>query len=148
MKRVHNFLVKDPEACSVFISQSSQSAGVDATLKLTRLLLISLFLCYEGAELNSSPAVKSKSSSQGSSKKGRGRKRAAKEISEAETTSEQAGDSFVTNVIPAGDREFQRSLLHVITLLLQRLRGVCTSGELEEGSAYLLSDMTVGDESE
>ena len=47
--RVHNFLVKDPEACAVFISQSAVAAGVDATLKLTRLLSLSLFLCYEGA---------------------------------------------------------------------------------------------------
>ena len=41
--------MKDPEACAVFISQSAVAAGVDATLKLTRLLLLSLFLCYEGA---------------------------------------------------------------------------------------------------
>ena len=90
MKRVHNFLVKDAKACSVFISQSSQSAGVDATLKLTRLLLISLFLCYEGAELDSSPSVTHPVPKQ--TKKGHGRKRNAAEISGAETSTEQAGD--------------------------------------------------------
>ena len=141
MKRVHNFLVKDAKACSVFISQSSQSAGVDATLKLTRLLLISLFLCYEGAELDSSPSVTHPVPKQ--TKKGHGRKRNAAEISGAEKSTEQAGDSFETNVIPAGDREFQKSLLHVITVLFQRLRSVCTSEELDEGSVYLLSDITV-----
>lgn len=141
MKRVHNFLVKDPKACSVFLSQSSQSAGVDATLKLTRLLLISLFLCYEGAELNSSPSVTHPTRKQ--KKKEHGRKRDAEEISGAETSAEQADDGFETNVIPAGDCEFQKSLLHVITVLFQRLRSVCTPEELDEGSAYLLSDVTV-----
>ena len=47
--RIHNFLVKDPDACAVFMEQSARAAGVDATLKLTRLVLISLFLCYNGA---------------------------------------------------------------------------------------------------
>lgn len=144
MKRVHNFIVKDPKACSVFLSQSSQSAGVDATLKLTRLLLISLFLCYEGAELNSSSSLTNSTSK--STKKGNSRKRGADEMSGGETITEQPGDGFEANVIPAGDREFQKSLLHIITVLTQRLRSVCSSEELVEGSRYLLSDLTVIDD--
>ena len=49
MTRVHNFLVHDADACAVFFSESVQAAGLDSALKLARLLLISLFLCYQSA---------------------------------------------------------------------------------------------------
>ena len=39
----------DPDACAVFFAQSVETAGLDSVLKLTRLLLISLFLCYQSA---------------------------------------------------------------------------------------------------
>ena len=46
--RLHNFVLTDQQACCVFMSESMMVAGVDNALKLTRLMLISLFLCYEG----------------------------------------------------------------------------------------------------
>lgn len=46
--RLHNFVLTDAEACCVFMSESMKVAGVDNALKLTRLMLISLFLCFEG----------------------------------------------------------------------------------------------------
>ena len=45
---MHNFVLTDAEACCVFMSESMKVAGVDNALKLTRLMLISLFLCFEG----------------------------------------------------------------------------------------------------
>ena len=70
------------------------------------------------------------------------RKRTADQISEGETTEESPG-GFEANVIPASDPLFQGSLLHLISVMLRQLRRTCSSGELEEGSEYLLTDLTV-----
>ena len=45
--RVHNFILRNDDACYVFFRESVRSAGIDNTLKLIRLLLISLFLCFQ-----------------------------------------------------------------------------------------------------
>lgn len=172
---MHTFIARDPDACAVFISQSVGSAGNGNGFKLARLLLISLFLCYEGKSiggekvsggncvLRSNDSSGNSNNSSGNSKtsgnnktsgaerteskkltkKGRGRKRNAEETTEAETTSEQTNDGFGTTTISKEDIEFQSSLLHIITVLLQRLRRISSAEDLEEGSVYLLNEITV-----
>ena len=89
------------------------------------------------------PKGKSSTSQKETPSKSGSRKRTADQISEGETT-EESPDSFETNVIPASDPLFQGSLLHLISVMLHQLRRTCSSGELEEGSEYLLTDLNVG----
>ena len=56
---------------------------------------------------------------------------------------ETNSSSFEANVIPSQDRSFQSHLLHVITVLLKCLYKLCSAEEIQEGSEYLLTDLTV-----
>lgn len=154
MTRLHNFVLTDAEACCVFMSESMKVAGVDNALKLTRLMLISLFLCFEGvvslpppphpqatgeSPEDKKPAVPAK-------KKNRGKKRVAAEISEAETGQETGGSSFEKGKIPAGTSAFQEKLFHLITVMVRELSRLCGEKEVAEAGKYLLADVTVGED--
>ena len=58
---------------------------------------------------------------------------------------ETNSSSFETSAIPSQDRSFQSHLLHAITVLLKCLYKLCSAEEIQDGSEYLLTDLTVCD---
>ena len=141
----------------MFMNESVKVAGVDNALKLTRLMLISLFLCYEGVvgkawgryQQVTNEQKEKKASNAPAKKKGRGKKRIAAEVSEAETNQETGG-SFEKGKIPAGTSAFQEKLFHLITVMTKEIGRLCGEKEIMAAGKYLLEDVTVreGDEAE